>query len=206
MQNLFFKKKTRINYNLLILTSCMKIKGTAVRSITEFVKNSYSDKYAEWLDLLPSESQAVFRGGVRSSDWYDMQEVAIKPTEIVGDMFYGDVKRGAWECGRFSARNALTGIYKLYVMASRPSHIIERAGRIFAAYYQGAEMDSWQVSKKEVTVVINKFPLPNDVIECRIGGWIECALEISGCKNVDVKITQSMVKGDSKTVYSVVWS
>lgn len=184
----------------------MKIKGTAVRSINDFVKKKFPDKYGDWLNSLPNESQDQYKSGLKSNEWYEMDVVAIQPTEKIGELFYNDTKKGAWESGRFSAKTALSGIYKLYVMASKPAHIIERANRIFAAYYQGAEMSSKQISKHEVTITIERFLEPNDVIECRIAGWIECALEISGCKDVDVKINKSMVKGDSQTVYNVNWN
>jgi len=35
----------------------MKVKGTAVKSINEYVKKGYGDQYQQWLDQLPEESK-----------------------------------------------------------------------------------------------------------------------------------------------------
>ncbi len=42
---------------------------------------------------------------------------------------------------------------------------------------------------------ITKFSEPSNLIENRIAGWMEKALEISGCKNVRIQITQSLARG-----------
>lgn len=53
---------------------------------------------------------------------------------------------------------------------------------------------------------IIKFGEPNYLVEQRIGGWIEKAFEICGCKNVKVSITKSLTKGDEITEYKATWS
>lgn len=43
-------------------------------------------------------------------------------------------------------------------------------------------------------------------VEARIGGWIQQALEISGCKDVEVATTKSLTKGDSLSEYRINWA
>lgn len=43
------------------------------------------------------------------------------------------------------------------------------------------------------------------IIEHRIGGWMERALEICGSKNVTVRITKSMTENAEYTEYSIIW-
>ncbi len=45
----------------------------------------------------------------------------------------------------------------------------------------------------------------NKVVEYRIAGWIERALEICGCMNVTVNITQSLTDQDPCTEYNITW-
>lgn len=184
----------------------MKIKGTAAKSIPEYVKKNHPDRFNEWFESLPADSQDVFKKGVKSTDWYDLGSAAVIPTAKIGEMFFNSANKGAWESGRYSAKQALNGIYKLYVMASKPGHIIDRASRVFSAYYQGSVMESVRKSDNSVSVVIHSFDQPEEIIENRIGGWMECALEVSGCKNVNVRITESLAKGDQKTLYEVDWN
>lgn len=184
----------------------MEVKGTAVKSICDFVKTNFPEKYTLWLNSLPDKSRRIFLTGVSTPDWYPIHDGAIVPTKALGDMFYNDSKKGAWLSGRYSADVALTGIYKVYVKLSSPGHIIERTSRIFAAYYQPSEITTANRTDKSVSVVITKFAQPHDVIEYRIAGWMERALEISGCKDVKVDIVKSLTKNQGVTEYRITWN
>ena len=122
-------------------------------------------------------------------------------------MFYqGDYEKGAWEAGKFSAQKALTGIYKLFVKASSPGFIIQRASRIFATYYQPCQMEVLERTETSVLLEISNMTISDIVIEYRIGGWIEKALEISGAKNVGIKYLKSKAKGDAVTQLDIKWT
>jgi len=183
----------------------MEIKGTAVKSIQEFVKQRYTSEYAKWVKSLPMASQQVL-DSVSSAGWYSLNDAAIVPSKKVGEIFFNnDIKKGSWELGRFSADLALHGIYKLYVKFSSPGHIISRASRIFSAYYSPSTMITTDQKPNSVKLFITEFDTPSEVIEYRIAGWVERALEISGCKGIDVQITESLTQGKSKTVYDCSW-
>lgn len=184
----------------------MEIKGTAVKSIPEYVKVNYTSEYANWVRALPQASQ-VIANGVSSATWYSMKDAAVEPSRKVGELFFNnDIKKGAWELGRFSADIALHGVYKLYVKFSSPGHIISRASRIFSAYYRPSKLETAEHKSNSVKLIMSQFDQPSDVIEYRIAGWIERALEISGCKSVNVKITESFTTGGSKTVFECNWN
>lgn len=183
----------------------MEVKGIAVKSIPEFVQHKFPDRVTEWFKNLPAESQKILNTGIITSNWYAVKPAIIYPTQSINSMFYGNTMRGAWELGRYSAEVALKGIYKLYIKLSSPSHIIDRAGRVFSAYYQPSEMVVKSYKGKQVLVAITKFPEPHEIIENRIGGWMHRALEISGCKNVNVKIVQSLTKGAKETMFDLTW-
>lgn len=184
----------------------MEIKGTAVKSIPEFVKQKYASRYADWVKSLSPESQQIINN-VSSATWYSLKDAAIEPTQKVAELFFNnDFKKGALELGRFSADIGLHGVYKLYVKFSSPGHIISRASRIFSAYYSPTKMETDDLKTNSVNLVISQFDLPSEVIEYRIAGWVERALEISGCKGIDVKITESFTKGNTRTVYECKWN
>ena len=52
---------------------------------------------------------------------------------------------------------------------------------------------------------ITKFEEPSEIIDNRIGGWMEKALELSGYKTVNISITKSLAKGASFTEFRVSW-
>ena len=83
----------------------MEIKGTAVKSIQEFVKNNFTDDYKKWLDTLPENSNKIMMGGVFANNWYSMKDAAIEPTKNIAKLFYSnDIKKAAHISGRYSAK------------------------------------------------------------------------------------------------------
>ncbi len=184
----------------------MEVKGSAVKSITDFIKKNHSDKYQEWLEVLPEESKKHFMKPILPSNWYPVIEAAVLPTEKLAELFFdNDPIKAAWESGRFSAETALTGLYKFFVKAASPHFIVGKAGKIFSTYYQPSEMSVVDKGEKWVKLHITVFETPSEIIEARIGGWIEKAMEISGCANVKVEITKSLARNDGLTELMVTW-
>lgn len=184
----------------------MEIKGSAVKSIVDYVKKNHSENFQQWIDSLPEKSKEIIGKPVLPSNWYPVEEAAVIPTEKMGELFFdNDTVKSAWQSGRFSAENALTGIYKFFVQAASPQFIIGKAGRILATYYDPSEIKVVDKGDKFVRLQITKFGTPNVVLESRICGWIERAMEISGCKNIEVLVPQSFTKGHPTTEITVTW-
>lgn len=185
----------------------MEIKGTAVIAIRDFVKEKYPDEYQKWYSSLPEDSKEVYTGPIDSTKWYSVEAGAAKPTKAIARLFYNnDIIKGAWESGRYSAEKALKGIYKIFVKASSPSYLIARASRVFSTYYRPCELKSVRNEGNNLVLHIFGMSNPEKVIEYRIGGWIEKALEISGSKNINVEITKSMTQGDALTEFTINWA
>ena len=183
----------------------MEVKGTAVKSILDFVKIMHPGEFAKWMRELPEESQTIM-SDVRSNNWYSVEKAAIVPTELAAKHFFNnDIQKAAWELGKYSAESALKGIYKIYVKFSAPTHIIARGSRIMSAYYSPSALEVADKKPNSIRIVITEFDTTSDVLEHRIGGWVESALEISGCKDISVKITSSLTKGHSNTTIECSW-
>lgn len=184
----------------------MQIKGTAVKSINDFVKNSFPDKYAQWLHQLPEKSRSIFESQIKATEWYPMKDAGSIPTKVMGQLiFRGDAIKAARESGRYSAEQGLKGVYKIFVLIASPAYIIQRASRVFSSYYSPSEIKVTDTNNKGVTIQITKFEEPDEVIENRIAGWIEKAFEITKCKNVKSVITLSLTKGASYTEITTTW-
>lgn len=183
----------------------MEVKGIAVASIPKFVQHDFESRFKEWIDSLSKESQTIMKGTILMSNWYPMQEAVIEPTSKICDLFYGYQNQGAWDAGRFSADYALKGIYKIFVKFGSPEFLIKRASRIMTTYYRPSKLSVPETSSGKAKVHISEFTEPNQFVELRIAGWIERALEISGCKEPDVKITYSLTRGDSITEITAKW-
>jgi hypothetical protein len=115
----------------------MEIKGTAVRSIPEFVQKQYAVRYDEWINELPESSKRIMNSIIYTSNWYPLNEGLKIPMKIISKLFFkGDDMLTARTMGRFSADVALSGIYKFFIQFGSPKYIIERGGRVFATYFQ----------------------------------------------------------------------
>lgn len=184
----------------------MYVKGTAVKSIQDFVQVKHSDKYSEWLRSMPEEAKKIMSKPVYVSDWYPVKDGALDPTISIGQILYnGDSYKAGWETGRYSAETALSGIYKVFVKMATPQFIIGRAGKILPSYYDPSDISVKETGPKHVILNISRLPSNNVVIEARILGWIERALEVTGCKNVKINPLKSMTKGDSITELRISW-
>jgi len=185
----------------------MEIKGSAVKSIVEFIRKNHPDRYHDWLNTLPEESKKIFMEPVLPSNWYPLNESAVIPTRHLAEMFFnGDTEKGAWQSGRYSAENALTGIYKFFIRAASPFYIISKASKILSTYYRPSDIAVIEKGDNWVLVDIARFEEPSAIIECRICGWIERALEISGAKNVKINVRKTMTKGDDVTELYMSWN
>lgn len=184
----------------------MHIKGTAVKSINEFVKSKFTEKYDEWLNSLPEQSSKIYKSPVFVTEWYLISDSCIEPIAAIGRMFYdGDVEKAAYDTGVYSAKSALSGIYKIFLKVSSPDFIIKRAGIIMNSYYKPGKIVASKMSSKSSVLQLSEMKNYNIILEKRILGWMVQALLMSGAKNVTIDIPKSIAKGDELTDFIINW-
>jgi hypothetical protein len=184
----------------------MEVKGTAVKSVPEFVQKHFPVRYQEWLNSMPDDSKKLMGGLLFSNNWYPLKESLTVPMKAISKLFYsGDDKKTARIMGQYSATIALSGVYRFFIQFGSPKFIIERGGRVFSTYFQPSEMVVINVQKNSLSVHITKFPEPETIIEQNIAGWMEKALEISGCRQVRAEVTKSMVNKAPYTEIQINW-
>jgi len=184
----------------------MEVKGTAVKTITEFVINKFPNEFDAWFDSLPEMSKSFMKERISLTNWYPLESALLIPTRKVGEMFYKDVQKGAFEMGVFSSEQAIKGIYKMLVLVSSPSFIVNRTSSIMSNYYRPCRMEITKRAKDMAILSMIEFPNPDIVVDYRILGWIKNTIEVSKFKGPKVEILKSMGKGDSTTEYLIQWA
>jgi hypothetical protein len=185
----------------------MEVKGTAIMATREFVRGKFGEEgLKKWVAALKPEARQVYGGAVLTNVWYDLRLILVEPCRVIADMFYGGDKKAYRDIGGHSADHGLKGIYRLFVKVGSPQFILSKAGSILPTYYKPCAMRGEEADKNKFRVYINEFEEYSDVIEERIAGWIECALEICGCKDVKINIPKSISKKDAVTEYLIEWS
>ena len=204
--------KDIVNNKRYIITSTitkgthMKVKGSAVATLPVFVKEKFGEAgFKKWLDSLSPEAQGVFEKNVIPVGWFPLEQTLSEPTKKICDLFYSGNVKGAWDSGRFSAEQGLKGVYKVFIKLGSVAFITKKASTILPTYYEPSEMKVIDLQDKNAIVHITRFDDADETIDHRIGGWMEKALELSGCKMVKVSITKSLAKGDPFTEFQISW-
>ena len=184
----------------------MEVKGEALISIPIFIIKKFgTSSYEKWLQTLSPYAKKLYEVPIDKHKWYPLKKSLTEPTIEMCTMFFNKSHRGAWECGRYSAEYGLKGIYKILVKLSSPQILIKKAGPILLNYYRPSELEIAESGPKHVVVRITQFPEIDKVIEHRIGGWMERAIEICGSKNVSVQITMPKTDHKPYTEYYITW-
>ena len=184
----------------------MEAKGTIIESLVSYINVKFGkDNYDKWLETLLPEAKEVFSKPILVSDWYPLTKILTEPTQRMCDMFYDGNLKGAWENGRYSAEQRLKGIYKVFVKIGSPHHLISKGSSVMSTHYRPSAFNVVKSSSNSAVARITEFPEISKVIEYRISGWIERALEISGCKNLVLKINTSIADGGAYTEFEAKW-
>jgi hypothetical protein len=184
----------------------MLVKGTAVETIPMFIKKKFGEQgFQKWLQSLPPDIRKTFATNILSPLWYPLRETLIEPTVKLCELFYSGKPDGAVEQGRFSAEHALKGVYRLFVRLTSPETLVTKASTIMPTYYQPSCMEVVEKGSNRGVVRMTKFETPHTLVEHRIKGWMERALELTGAKSAKAEIKSSMAKGSQYTDFVVTW-
>jgi hypothetical protein len=184
----------------------MQVKGTAIKSIRDFMKNRFPDMYNKWIDSLPPESKSIYTSILDASAWYPLNEGYKIPVAKIIELCYpDDFRKGADLMGSYSAEVALRGVYKTFLLIASPQYLVKRASNIFTTYFKPSEIEVTQINSNLIEFRIKSFDSIDENLEYRIAGWIRKALELANCKNPVYTINRSLAKGDSCTEIHFSW-
>ena len=192
-------------FNINNNNKTMEVKGSAISSTLNYVKINHESEYDSWFNSLEEDSQQILKS-ISNSKWYPMKEGLLNPTQKIIDRFFDNDNKGAYKVGYHSADTGLNGIYKLFIKLGSPNFIISKTAKVFGMYYKGAKMEVISSTSESVILDITHFPEYSIIIEQRVIGWIEKALEITGCKNIKTSLVKSLAKNDDSTELFIVWN
>ncbi|MBN2440255.1 MAG: hypothetical protein JXJ04_02890 [Spirochaetales bacterium] len=184
----------------------MEVKGSVVKAIPEFIKNKFGEKECtDWIDSLSIEAKEVYSYMVIPSNWYPLQGILTEPLKKLCELFYNGNLKGAYEAGRYSAEIGLKGIYKAFIQLGSPQLVIKKSGSILPTFYRPSNIEISKNEKGKAILSITEFSEMDPIVEQRIIGWMDMALEICGCKNIHLQLTKSLTKGDSVSEITITY-
>lgn len=172
----------------------MEMKGIAVKVTPDFVQDKYDKRYIEWIKSLPQTSRIIFEQTIYPTSWYDLYESIIVPTQKVGDLFYeGDHTKAAFELGEYSAKNALTGSYSIFIRVASPHFVLNRASSIFSLYFKPASnFQLAENSYKRCVIMVENINPNEELLADRVAGWVSKTIEITLKSIVKVEIKKEI--------------
>lgn len=186
----------------------VEVSGLAVKTIPIFIKENFGEEgFGRWTNKLDSKTANLYKNTILVNSWYDIQNIFVKPLEILCEMFYNGDKKSAWQLGRFSADFGLKGVLKAFIKIGSVNYFIKRSVVVMPNYYKPIVMTVPVNEKGYALLRIKEFPEISELVEYRIGGWMERALEIATSSDtIDVKIAKSLANNDDCTEFEVRWS
>ena len=184
-----------------------EVSGLSLKTFPLFVKDKFKEEGLEkWNNALSEALKDVYaRPIIGFDDWFDFNAFFIAPMQLVCDLFYDGDEKSAWEMGRFSADYALKGVLKVFVRMGTTLFLMKRAATIISKYYKPMDMAVIKSDKNFAILSIVNFPDYHKLLEYRICGWIERALEISGCTNINIDVIKTMDDGDDTVEIKFQW-
>ena len=182
----------------------MLVKGAVINATVGYVKAEYPEWFDAWLAALSTECREVMADSTVVS-WYPLRLAMVEPTEKLCKLVGASGDAVAWDLGRFSADFALRGVFRFFVRLGSPAFIIKRASRVFTTYYTNAVLRVPESGPSHAVVHILEFPEPHRLVDRRMGGFMERAVEISGAKNVKGTLVSSLADGDERTELRYTW-
>lgn len=173
----------------------MEIKGTAVKATPQYVKEKHPEQFKTWTKSLPPKAKEIMSNSILATTWYELTPAVIEPTEALAKLFFKDAKQAAWAVGKYSAKIALTGIYKVFIIVSTPAFMLSRASSIFSSYYKPSKINAVKKSNSKVVLEISGFDKRDKLIFYRIAGWVEQALEQTKKSEIKVKVEEKNENG-----------
>jgi hypothetical protein len=157
------------------------------------------------MEKLPEDSRQLMTDKIIANNWYPIRQAMVEPMRVICDLFYDKDLRGAWDSGRFAAEDAFHGVYKVLALVHSPQFLIEKASSVFSGYYQPSQFILKQINVTCAVLYILQFEEPSELVENRIAGWIERAMQLIGCQGIDVGISESLAKGGNYTEIVCRW-
>lgn len=182
----------------------MNVKGTAIRSRLEFLRESAgADVLERVLEGLPGDDRRTLEKALPTS-WI--------PVELVDRLDLEIVRRGgglhlAREYGAFSARRNLTRVYRVFLdqAAGDPQLLLESLVPLHSSFYDEGGMQVRDPERGACRIEID-FAGSVARFRCQVAlGFVEEALRMLDVQDLHVQETACQTRGAARCAFAVRW-
>lgn len=182
----------------------LKVKGTAVRSTLNYMKDALGDHLKEFVNTLPQEHKVFFEKPIITSDFYP-----VMPFAQICEGYAHFLREDPWEVylrlGRASADYGLKTVYRIFLKLGSVQYILSKAPLIWNNYYSEGKMEVVESSKVSGILRITNLTMPHLAICGRVTGWMERTVELSGGKTPRLSHSQCTLKNQPYEKWEAHW-
>ena len=183
-----------------------KIKGVSIKSTVEFLKVRLGEAgLAKLIEGMTADEAATLKDSILPSSWYEFSLLRKLMTLAEGKVALPPGRSLAWELGRFSAEEALRGIYKLFFKVADMGFIVKKAAYLFPTLYDSGELELVESRPNGAIMRIKNFDEPCQEFCDRMQGWMERTVELTGRKHATIEHPKCRVRGDAYCEYHGRW-
>ena len=185
----------------------MKVKGTAVKVLPEFIQKNYPDIYERWLDSLSPKSKEIFYNPIFSSEWYELKDAHTYPTIVLADILNRKAEDLAFEIGKYSAQQSLTGVYSVFLKIVSIKYSFNRLENIMRTYYSPIIFEGLEVEKNFVKFKFGYTTREENLLYYRNKGWITKFIDLARPNSVyEVDFELNLNQNDNYfAIFTVKW-
>ncbi len=172
------------------------VKGTVLLDTLAVLRERFGDDaHRRLLAAVDPASRQVLGGGALPNDWYPLDVLTTLMAKSLELNEAGDERRVVANAEAVVARH-LRGVYAIFVRLGSPEWIIKRIATVHATYFRNVEIAHAFEGAKRARVRYRGFAPRHRILELALVGFYRKALELSGAKDRDVRVTVSIAAGD----------
>jgi hypothetical protein len=181
-----------------------QVKGQTMKSLLLFLqKNLDPAQIDRVLVAIDAGTRAQIERGILPTNTFPMSVLnqltveGARVTQRPLDEFARDI-------GRFSADEAVRGVYRFFARVLTPETILAKAASFWSAMNTVGRMEV--SSDGSGSALIRLLDYPSDPVMClRIAGWIEKMADLTGAKNAVVRPLRCVATGDPLCEWRITW-
>jgi hypothetical protein len=181
------------------------VKGQTINSFLKFASSRLTpDQFRDVVSLGPAELRAELeRGSVLPTHLVSMASLN-RMTEHAAKLAGQQVPQFAREAGRFSAGEAVRGVYRFFARVLTPDGLMSRGAAMWSAMNTAGRMEIQKNGERSATLRLVDFP--SEAVMCsRITGWLEQMIELTGITKYNVAKGTCVAKGDKLCEWRFTW-
>lgn len=183
-----------------------QIKGFALRGLLRYVKDSgYPGGIPALLARLPEEDRSYFAEKILSSLWYPYEAFSALARIIDQEIARGDVAV-LEDVGHASGRLDLGGVFRFVTAILTVERIVSRAPAYWRRYCDAGELRVTDKGSNHFTVQLVDFPGVDEAHCHMIRGWIRGLGDSTKARDVDIRKTMCVHRGDACCEYTGTWT